>query len=249
MRTSARILISLAVVIVVLGALNLWTEWGQKDFSVDADAVGAWAFLAVSCLVVGVVLNALSKAGEPPAEAADETPGDDEADGPGTPLCPSCLAPTERLQDFCDECGSPVSSHAEIEPVGQMRSIGCMVSKAATGPPRRIVMIGMWCIFALSLGLCIWGIVLVLNQQADLSMQGETGSVELVEWNEWIHRPEPAPAPWTLTRILGLSMLIGFLALYAAILTKTTRNYFRKKQTLDIDSADAKTVENIEVDV
>ena len=224
MRTSARILISLAVVIVVLGALNLWTEWGQKDFSVDADAVGAWAFLAVSCLVVGVVLNALSKAGEPPVEVAAETPYDDETGGPGTPLCPSCLAPAEPRQHFCSECGAPLTSHAEIDPLGRIYSMGDTFRKAAASPRRRIVLIGMWCIFALPLVFVVMALV------SELSKLGGRGQ------------------GWTLPRVLQLSLLIGVTLLYSAIVIKTTWNFFRKQEEPDADAADAKITGNTEAD-
>jgi len=242
MRTSSRILISLAVAIVVFGALSLWTEWGQKDFSVDADAIGAFAFLAVICLVVGVVLNALSKAGEPPVEAADETPGDDEADGPGTPLCPSCLAPAKLLQHFCSECGSPMTSHAAIDPLGQVYSMGDTFRKAATGPRRLAVLIGMWCIFGPLLIGCIITLTVALNRPPEFSII-EEGS-ELVDWGE----APPAPARWTPASILKVVVVIGFLVLNAAILIKTTRNYFRKRQASGSDADDAENTENIEVD-
>ncbi|MBL7220340.1 MAG: hypothetical protein ISS69_09520 [Phycisphaerae bacterium] len=241
MRTSARILISLAVVIVVLGALNLWTEWGQKDFSVDADAVGAWAFLAVSCLVVGVVLNALSKAGEPPVEVAAETPYDDETGGPGTPLCPSCLAPAEPRQHFCSECGAPLTSHAEIDPLGRIYSMGDTFRKAAASPRRRIVLIGMWCIFAIPMILFVFVLEAVVFQTVDGRVVNDDG---LVVWNE----TRRCLAPLTLGRVLYITSILGIALLYGAIVIKTTRNFFRKQKEPGTDAADAKITENTEAD-
>ena len=242
MRTSARILISLGVAAGLFGALVLWTEWGQRSFRPDADLTGAfWLFLAACCLVFGFVLNAFQESGEPSAEPADDEPEDEEVDDPGTALCPSCLAPAERLQHFCSECGSPLTSHAEIDPLGRIYSMGDTFRKAAASPRRRIVLIGMWWIFAVPLVFVVIGLVVVLGQRADVSMPGDSG---LVDWNE-MSRP---PAPWTLSRILQLSLLIGIAVLYGAIVIKTTRNYFRKKQTPDRTAMDAKSTENIEAD-
>lgn len=228
MRMSARILISLGVASGLFGALVLWTEWGQRSFRPDADSTGAFAiFIAVCCMILGFVVNAFSKIAATPTDDDVE-----EADDPGMPLCPSCLAPTEALQHFCAECGSPLTSHAEIDPIGRIYSMGDTFRKAAASPQRRIVLIGMWCIFALPLVWCVWLIVLLLDPPAGVSVQGE---ISAAEWNELMRRP----APWTLTRVFQLLMLIGITVLYAAIVIKTTLNYFHKKETPDHAAKDA----------
>ena len=236
MRTSSRIFISLGVAAGVFGAMALWTEWGQRNFSPDADSMGIFWLVMAGCFVVlGGLVQAFSKPGGAPAEPADDEPKKEEVDDPGIPLCPSCLAPAKPLQHFCSECGSPLTSHAEIEPIGQIRSIGHMVSNAASGPPRRIVLIGMWCIFAIPVVLMIFAMVQSAPQSAAGPMVDDDGHVV---WSE------TSPAPLTLQRILKIAFVSGILLLYVAILIKTTRNYFRKKKAADQPAPDA---ENIDV--
>ena len=242
MRTSVRTFISFGVATGVFGSLVLWTEWGQRTFHPDADSMGIfWLVMAGGFVVLGGLVQAFSKPGGAPPAPADDEPEKEEVDDPGTPLCPSCLAPAERLQHFCAECGSPLTSHAEIDPLGRIYSMGDTFRKAAASPRRRIVLIGMWCIFALPLVFVVIGLVSVLDQRSDVCMPGEGG---LMDWNE-MTRP---PAPWTLSRIFQLSLLMGVALLYGAIVIKTTRNYFRKKQILDTDATNTESTENTEGD-
>ena len=233
MRTSARILISLGLAAGVFGALVLWTEWGQRNFRPDADLTGAfWLFISACCLVLGGLVQVFSKAGEPPVEASDETPGDDEDDDPGTPLCPSCLAPTEPLQHFCAECGSPLTSHAEIDPIGRIYSMGYTFGKAVDSPRRLIVLVGMWCIFGLPMLLVTIISAALIAQQAEYSFPDEGGLLDWGETSGW-------SASWAMGGVLSVLLLLGFVLLYGAIVVKTTKNYFCGDQTTDREDADA----------
>lgn len=225
MRTSARILIGLGVVFVVFGALAVGDQW-RGNSEDGGDAIGGFAFLAISCLVVGVVLNALSKAGESPCEAEDKIPDDDEADAPETPLCPYCMAPTERLQACCDMCGSPLTSQAGIDPVMQFRKMGGTLGRAAANPRSRVILIGMWIFFIVPIVNCIMTLVLMFGGPIEFS---GGGGVELVEFGQ----PSRPASRWTVGGVMSTVLVVGFLLLYTAILIKTTRNYFRKKSELD----------------
>jgi hypothetical protein len=134
-------------------------------------------------------------------EAECDVPDEDS----GTPLCTTCLAPAGKLQHFCDQCGSPMTSHAAIDPVGQVLSVGQMVSKATSSPPRRIIVIGIWLIF----GVPIAWVMFVF------------GVMDIVD------------SGGSLEQILRTAFLLGMFSLYIAIIIKTTRNYFRKKSELD----------------
>lgn len=66
----------------------------------------------------------------------------------GDPLCPHCLEPIERFDHFCRQCGAPITSHAAIDPLGQVFAAGHIYRNATSSRPPRIVFLGMWLIFA-----------------------------------------------------------------------------------------------------
>jgi len=233
MRTSVRTFISFGVATGVFGSLVLWTEWGQITFHPDADSMGIfWLVMAGFFVVLGVLAKAFSKTGEPPVEAADETPGDEETDAPGTPLCPSCLAPTELLQHFCAECGSPLTSHAEIDPLGRIYSMGYTFGKAVDRPRRLIVLIGMWCIFALPILLITIVLVALIAQRPEYSLPDDGGLLDWGGTSGW-------SVSWAVGGVFSVLFLLGFVLLYGAIVVKTTKNYFCGDQTTDGEDADA----------
>jgi len=219
----------------------LLTEWGGAAFEPHSELIGVLAiFAGFLCVLLGFSVNSISR----PDTSTEEQPVNDadrEVNDPPAPLCPSCLAPAKRLQHFCAECGAPLTSHAEIDPLGRIYSMGDTFRKAAASPRRRIVLIGMWFIFALPLVFVVMGLVSVLGEQGDVAMPGDG---ELVDWSEVTR----VPAPWTLSRIFCLLLLIGVALLYGAIVFKTTRNYFRKSQTSDSDAADVESNLNTEAD-
>jgi hypothetical protein len=61
-------------------------------------------------------------------------------------ICPSCLTPNSANQHFCQKCGTPLTSHAEIDPMGQIFAQGDVFRKAIDNPRRPIVIVGMWLI-------------------------------------------------------------------------------------------------------
>ncbi len=61
-----------------------------------------------------------------------------------TIICAACSYENPLGADFCEECGSPVSATANLDPIHLIRSQGLLYRKAALGRPKLIALIGMW---------------------------------------------------------------------------------------------------------
>jgi len=76
----------------------------------------------------------------------------DTAGGPppleDIPLCYSCLTPAKPHQHFCMKCWTPLTSHAEIDPLGRVYAMGDMYWKLTRGPSKPIAVVGFLLIFA-----------------------------------------------------------------------------------------------------
>jgi hypothetical protein len=126
----------------------------------------------------------------------------------GTVVCPHCLAPNAERSDFCRECGTPLTSHAETDPLGQIRATGDTYLKAIDSPVKPIVVIGMWLIFgpmaAGGVGLLLWfSIGIATNPFGPVTIQSVFGVIIFI----------------------GLST--GMAAICSTVLYRTTRNYIR----------------------
>lgn len=62
-------------------------------------------------------------------------------------LCPSCLKPNKRFAAFCESCGSPIGTTATLDPIQTIHTQGHLFRKALDGPPKPVVLIGMWIMF------------------------------------------------------------------------------------------------------
>ena len=62
-------------------------------------------------------------------------------------LCPSCLAKNSPLAHFCTECGAPLSALSVIGPWERIQAAGFAYRQAVSGPPKKIILIGVWMIF------------------------------------------------------------------------------------------------------
>ncbi len=67
---------------------------------------------------------------------------------PETCLCASCLAENRPLAYTCWQCGAPVSNLAMFDPYTRTLAEGFALRSAVDGPPRLIVLAGIWMIFA-----------------------------------------------------------------------------------------------------
>ncbi len=171
---------------------------GREMFGVEYETVAFFAAIgAFAAAFFGFTVKP-SVAGDFEQQDECDVPDEDS----GTPLCTACLAPAGKLQHFCDQCGSPLTSHAAIDPVGQVLSVGQMVSKATSAPPRRIILIGIWLIFGVPIALVIFAFGFIGTPIS--------------------HGP--------MHTFMSTAFMLGLFGLYIAIIVKTTRNYYRRKK-------------------
>jgi len=121
-------------------------------------------------------------------------------------LCPHCMQPNTEGADFCVKCGTPLTAHAEIDPMGRIFAQGDTFRKAVAGSPKLIVVVGMWLIF----GMGFLGLVLAIPSIP--GSRGVSGAKEVVMLVMW----------W------GILLATGIVS--GLILFRTTRNYFRMKR-------------------
>jgi hypothetical protein len=115
--------------------------------------------------------------------------------GERAPVCLNCLSPNDPLAAYCSNCGMPIGMFAATDPIRQIHSQGWGYRKAVSGPPRRLVLVGMWVIFGPALVAAVVGV-------ADLARQ--VGGV---------------------SGVLGLALAGAILVIYGVILLRTTRRY------------------------
>ena len=72
-------------------------------------------------------------------------------------VCPHCLHANPPEGAFCVVCGAPIGMVANIDPIQQIRSEGFGYRSATDGPPRLILLIGMWLIFLPMAGISLLG--------------------------------------------------------------------------------------------
>jgi len=136
-----------------------------------------------------------------------------------TQICPNCLTPNEPIQHFCVRCRTPLTSHAAIDPLGQVYSAGDTYRKAAARPAKLTSLIGMWLIFGPQIPFLI------------LSLCSTLKSLFAFEDSHYYHPvviPScTGPERGVLVLILRLPVILGWLVLCLAILRKVTKNYCR----------------------
>ena len=129
----------------------------------------------------------------------------------GPVVCPHCLAGNAEGRDFCHRCVTPLTAHAEIDPMGQIYAQGDAFRKAVSGPPKKIVMVGMWLIFGPALMTVI---AFLYGTTSDLLREGRNG-IDV--------KTASAAA------LVFIASTAGSL-LYVLILFRLTRNYVRFKR-------------------
>jgi predicted RNA-binding Zn-ribbon protein involved in translation (DUF1610 family) len=68
-------------------------------------------------------------------------------EGEDGPLCTQCLAPVDRNAQFCPKCGATIGRYMTLDPMGRIYYYGDSLSRAVSGKPRLLVVIGIWLIF------------------------------------------------------------------------------------------------------
>lgn len=60
-------------------------------------------------------------------------------------VCMSCLAPNDERTDFCEKCGTPLSTTSTLDPLKVIRAEGFALGKATTtARPKFIIVLGVW---------------------------------------------------------------------------------------------------------
>jgi hypothetical protein len=132
----------------------------------------------------------------------------------GGALCPHCLAPVDDLDHFCPACARPITSHATIDPMGQVYSAG-HAYRQATESPKLITVIGIWLIFGPQVPLLFCSITTV---GAEFTVAGQSSfagpSISLAEG---------------VAGIFAMLISGAIDVIYIMILWKVTRAYLRNR--------------------
>ena len=77
-------------------------------------------------------------------------PEPDNAEGDGGEvgvLCPKCLLANSPETAFCTDCGAPIGMVSAIDPLQHIYAEGFAYRQAVDGPPKFIILAGMWMMF------------------------------------------------------------------------------------------------------
>jgi hypothetical protein len=72
---------------------------------------------------------------------------DDSSRSPERVLCPKCLLSNTPSAAFCADCGAPIGMVSTVDPMQLIQAEGFAYRSAVDGPPKLIVLLGMWVIF------------------------------------------------------------------------------------------------------
>lgn len=73
-------------------------------------------------------------------------------------VCPSCLLSNHPASPFCADCGAPIGNYAAIDPIQRIYAEGFAYRSAVTGPPKVIILVGMWLVFSPLLVMGYYGL-------------------------------------------------------------------------------------------
>ena len=62
-------------------------------------------------------------------------------------LCPKCLLANSTVAAFCADCGAPIGMVSTIDPIQHIWAEGFAYRCAVDGPPKLIIVVGIWLIF------------------------------------------------------------------------------------------------------
>lgn len=150
-----------------------------------------------------------------------------------TPLCYSCLTPAKLNQHFCMNCWTPLTSHAEIDPLGSIYARGDMYWKLTHGPTRPMAMIGAF----LLVGPLLIGLPFVIIGFAS----------ELLSDRSGLRQSGILGLDGIMMALSGLLVLASEIV-YLSIFIKAIGNYcrHRKLERLRSESHEKEEVESIQ---
>lgn len=147
-------------------------------------------------------------------------------------LCIHCVKPYNGLDHFCPHCGGPVSQHSAVDPMGQIFSAGHAYTNATSGRPSKIVLIGIWLIFAPQLVPILIGLFWIIGWMISAIAEGSDGQVGYLPDN-------------LVSEFFKLFAIVGLGIVYWLILWKVTARYIRfhadKTSSLDEEDEERRT--------
>jgi len=120
-------------------------------------------------------------------------------------LCPNCLTANAPAAHFCVDCGAPLSALSVIGPWERIQATGFAYRQAVSGPPKKIILLGIWLLFFPGIvTAAFWiGVLLPLEENG-----------------------------WGQARNMAI---LGFVCLVCAgILIRATTHYFKKTKTSEV---------------
>ena len=164
MRTLSLTVIFIGLCLGAFALIGLYSHWEAGGFlGLDIIVLQIDLLVGIFVLAVGLAMMLCVMAQERVIEratlrgartASGEPPRED------IPLCYTCLTPAKLHQHFCMNCWTPLTSHAEIDPLGQVYAMGDMYWKLTRGPSKPIAMIGFLLISSPTLILGLVGAVM-----------------------------------------------------------------------------------------
>ena len=130
-----------------------------------------------------------------------------EDGGIASVLCPNCGRSNPELRHFCVQCGAPISPLSTIGPAETPLAEGFAYRQAVSGPPKKVILIGMWLLFGPSLAIALYLLATMIRQHRTLGFDRDAAG-----------------------------MLVGMLlfgAISGILLFRTTRNYRKKRRMVE----------------
>lgn len=143
----------------------------------------------------------------------DQPFDDEELADDAVPLCPNCLTANDPAAHFCVQCGAPLTSHAAIDPLGQVYAQGHIYRNAVYRSRSLFVFVGMWILFLVAGLSIILGIFSVLH--AMLGGEGKESSERIAE------NPQV---------IIGLLFASLVAAVYFLVLSRFTIRFIQRRR-------------------
>jgi hypothetical protein len=116
------------------------------------------------------------------------------------PVCPNCLKPSPALQAYCPSCGMPMGMFAATDPMQAIQSSGWAYRRALRGRSGRLVLLGMWVIFAPTMIALAGSAIEIIRSEA------------------------------VLESLVPMVLGFGLAAIYVTILYRLTRNHVRERR-------------------
>ena len=139
-------------------------------------------------------------------------------------VCPHCFTANLPIVHLCHCCTTPLTTHAEIDPLGQIHAAGDTYRKACNRPYKFIIFLGTWILFGPMLLFYVLSLIDLLKI--------------LLDTNPVTNAPGPLfpitalyQSEITFSTIFSILTASFLAASYSIILYKVTKNYFRLRKT------------------